>query len=312
MQNLERLLYSNGIDPVWLWPVGVDWRDAPEQLPTANDIDLIVVNGEGSMHHSGSRPRVDALADVAELGKSLGVPSFLINATLFNNEPNVYDKLRKFDGIYVRDSISLEELSKYDIEGDYVPDLTFSTAIDQQQYSRQGVLGIDSVLTDISDAIQDFCQSQGFDFLRMRRPAIRKKFIDRLLEKAIFNQRGRYKKDTETDVSVDWLLEHLQSKEFVITGRYHAATMCILTRTPFFALESNTPKVSSMLSDVFASTNRLISIDKIKDSNSSFQSYSSFTLDEIEKIDMFIKDAENASGKMIEYIARYTRSASSD
>src|SRR5690606_12491123 len=44
--------------------------------------------------------------------------------------------------------------------------------------------------------------------------------------------------------------------EFMVTGRYHAAAYCLALETPFVSLESNTPKVSSLLSDVFGNVNR--------------------------------------------------------
>ena len=42
-------------------------------------------------------------------------------------------------------------------------------------------------------------------------------------------------------------LEALAQSSGVITGRFHMITLCLLTRTPFFALRSNSHKVEALL-----------------------------------------------------------------
>jgi polysaccharide pyruvyl transferase WcaK-like protein len=56
----------------------------------------------------------------------LGVPAFLINATINDLEPMLFDELRLFTAIYVRESASEQLLATHGIRASIVPDLTFA------------------------------------------------------------------------------------------------------------------------------------------------------------------------------------------
>jgi hypothetical protein len=45
-------------------------------------------------------------------------------------------------------------------------------------------------------------------------------------------------------------LASLAGSGFVVSGRFHACTMALLTRTPFAGIASNTPKIQSLVEDV--------------------------------------------------------------
>ena len=96
----------------WSHRVGVDWRTfRPNSAIPA--IAGIVVNGEGSIHHSASRPRARYLSQLGNFAHDdLGVPAFLLNATISDIEDDVADELRAFDRIWVRESGSLAELRR--------------------------------------------------------------------------------------------------------------------------------------------------------------------------------------------------------
>ena len=168
MGNLERLLSQTKLKPVWYWPVGQDWRTQTEKLPSRGEIDAVIVNGEGSIHNSATRDRPYILADVAKMAsEKLGVPAFLINATLHQNSSQIYERLKHFKAIYVRDSASLTELENYGLSGKFVPDLTLSYPDTTLSLNRKGVGATDSIITSISLDIKKVCRHRNYEFCPM-------------------------------------------------------------------------------------------------------------------------------------------------
>ena len=238
MRELARGLSANGMEPVWLHPVGVDWRASSNSIPRPPQIDAVVVNGEGSIHHPATRPRAIYLSELGPFARDvLNVPCVLINATIHAIDQTAADNLGAFDYICVRESASKSELANVGIDAVVVPDLTLGAAFPQAS-SRSGICGTDSVLKDTTDAIAELCERNGWPVRPMKyRPG-----------------------EGERPESY---VASLASSELVVTGRFHAVTMCLATRTPFAAIESNTPKISSFVRDVFGSNRRLITSDDL-------------------------------------------------
>lgn len=78
-----------------------------------DDVDLVVVNGEGSIHHR-RRPELVNIANTH--------PAVLINAVWDSNPP--YDALRKFKYVAVRESLSQRAIP---VQADVVPDIIFAS-----------------------------------------------------------------------------------------------------------------------------------------------------------------------------------------
>lgn len=177
MDNLEALLCANHLEVVWRWPVGRDWRKASSLLPKRGDVDVVLVNGEGTIHHDKTRPRAMWLAEVGGFSRDeLGVPAFLINATLYRNSTELYRALARFEAVFVRDSMSADELRKHGLQGQVVPDLTFARvpgrgepAPGEEVSVKAGFCGTDSVLQEVADAIEDLCRTQGWRFIPWHR-----------------------------------------------------------------------------------------------------------------------------------------------
>lgn len=266
MRNLEALLSGAGIQATWRWPVGKDWRESLELLPKKGDIDAVIVNGEGSIHHSDDNCRADILADVSlYAGEVLNVPSFLVNATLFGNSNRIYEKLSKFNRCYVRDSMSMKELNANGIDGVVVPDLTLASAVAKiNQAQRIGYGSTDSVIESVSHKLRVFSKVNKIEYQSLVTP---KKLIfnstDVNKPNRIFINLKKYLKNILCErrslKTSDSFIAWIQSKKLIITGRYHAVTLCLLTRTPFIAVESNTPKISALLYDVFGTNKRVFS-----------------------------------------------------
>ncbi|AKO52999.1 hypothetical protein ABA45_11795 [Marinobacter psychrophilus] len=120
MKNLRKLLTSIGMDVSFLWPVGEKLTD--NDLPTS--LDLIIVNGEGTLHHDADRERVGWLLEVPMLAKKRNCPAVLINATIYKNSDSFYENIKCFDSIWCRDTYSQDLLRSKGVNSKYCPDLT--------------------------------------------------------------------------------------------------------------------------------------------------------------------------------------------
>lgn len=86
----------------------------------------------------------------------------------------------------------------------------------------------------------------------------------------------------------------------IITGRYHTATICLLTRTPFVAVESNTPKISALLQDVFGANERIIYDPSFVHPKGEIMTrFSAYSEKETALIDLYLKKAASLQQEMI-------------
>ena len=112
MQTYVEQFRRVGIEVVNTFPVGTKVFDIPES------VDLVVVNGEGSLHHGGH----EQLVQIAER-----YPSVLINSVWQQNPE--YTALRKFKYIAVRESLSYHQLPTGLQHVEIVPDLCFGSSL---------------------------------------------------------------------------------------------------------------------------------------------------------------------------------------
>jgi hypothetical protein len=261
MRNLIYQLRHHGMEPAWFWPVGKDWRPHSLSIPRAPSIRAVIVNGEGSIHGSVTRERARFLPEIGRFSRDyLGAPAFLINTTLDRIGDEVFEDLRYFEDIYVRESGSLGLLLRHGIKGQVVPDLAFARKAQTGERRMGSVCGTDSVLAEVSAAIRDVCQRKGWPYRPMHYPELPRwqhagkpyDFVHKLARGAVANLTGRNK--------AEFFMKFLSQHSLVLTGRFHSVVMCLLTQTPFLAVESNTPKISLLLRDVFGNANRIISL----------------------------------------------------
>lgn len=83
--------------------------------------------------------------------------------------------------------------------------------------------------------------------------------------------------------------DFLKRHELVVTGRFHAVAFCLATHTPFVAVDSNTPKISSLVRDVFGDERRVIPLEAI--ANFDFTEFIGWADGEEERLDHFLKTA---------------------
>ena len=298
MSNLEALLGQFNAEVIWTWPVSVDWRQSSQTLLNKPVVDLIIVNGEGTIHHGPRRWQAQALVDVAKFAhEKLNVPVHLINATLFANEPSLNEALREFDSIYVRDRASHDELNLLNIENHFVPDMTFALSSGLTHSPKKTLCVVDSVMQSDLPKLKRFSKNQEADYCSMivARPSNyspwrkTRRFV-LTTWRWLFKERNRSldPKDFE---------KYLGNYELIVTGRYHTVTMCLKNKIPFVAIESNTPKITFLLNEVFGDANRVIQINDLESLD--LDCWTSFSVNENKSIDQFLAFAKDENEKML-------------
>jgi hypothetical protein len=304
MENLCRLLVEFGATVEWTWPVSVDWRKHKGRIKAMPDVDAIIINGEGTIHHNFERRFSQALIDfVVFSSEELKRPCYVLNATLHANNNEAYTALSCARAIYVRDKGSLTELQNQGkLTGCYVPDLTFAAnkAHSSDLDKRGGLLVVDSAVKGDNLLLSNFAQTNGLDFRSMvvARPS-NARFL-RSPRPWVKNVIRWLKTDRHISTQPSSYIADLNRYRGVITGRYHTVTMCLKNRIPFLTLESNTPKIRYLLGDVLGDTSRSVSAEDL--SNVTSSGVKPYSPTELEAINAFTSEAEFAIANMISNI----------
>ena len=304
MENLLGLLQKQGAEIAWTWPVSVDWRKRKRKIKAMPDVDAIIINGEGTIHHNEERRFSQALIDLVEFAKDeLNIPCYVINATLYANSQKAYQKLANARAIYVRDKGSLKELEETGrLQGAYVPDLTFAANTSHKKPTglSDASLVIDSAVKGDASYLQSYAENQGYDYRSMIVARLSTAKFLRSPRPWVRNLIKWLKTDRKLATDAASYIHYLQQYGWVITGRYHTVTMCMKNRIPFLALESNTPKVSYLLTDVLGSVERSFTPEKLDQCEEGH--LKAFTPAELDSISDFTAKSEVAIQSMMSTI----------
>lgn len=308
MQNLIRLIEDHGGTVVFRWPFNKDWRTHADHMPDWREVDLILVNGEGTLHHSDTRKNAMILAELGALGRSQHIPVVLVNSTLYANGKALYERLGQFHSLSVRDEASAAEARSFGLEAAVVADMTLAYEGPlSAERDRSGVGFTDSVHHSVSARLRSLARQSGASFCPMvstvpRWPGFRKilsiarvrKWLRAYLREKTYGSDNRFS-------AAEQFIEWVGSKRLIVTGRYHTVTICLLTKTPFVYLESNTPKITSLLRDVgLGDSRKLTNIPSVVDE--AFVSQFQFTEQEISKIDAFLVSTRAGAHRMAEAV----------
>lgn len=239
----------------------------------------VVINGEGTLHHSAKRART--LVEAAPFCHSKGIPIVLINSVWQDNSDEMAQQATHFLLNYVRESRSEAQMKAQGLKATTVPDLTLGWDYRPTTPApvRSGHIYTDAVGMPVTDLLYRLHREDtgsryltmtpppghrsdysDVPFQRLRPPlddtfghTLRLKLIRAyklllLVRGKAKNLARRLRGDLEM-VSLNDFMASLEGAELVITGRFHGVCLCILTGTPFLAITSNSHKVEGMLED---------------------------------------------------------------
>jgi polysaccharide pyruvyl transferase WcaK-like protein len=305
MQHIVEELQRRDVAVVFTWPVGYDWRTAPDIMERLAGVDGVIVNGEGSIHHSENNVRAQYLTDIAKTVKSrYAIPVHLINASLFSLGEDTFRSLRHFDLIRVRESGSKHVLDAQGIPSEIVPDLTFIVDADRVVQPTSRILATDSVLSAVAQELKVVAAEKGWDYCKFTHaswPLLRdgwpaREYLRRSAKWLYASVLGKNIKNRFE------FLHFLMSHGLLCTGRFHAVTLAMATTTPFVALESNTPKITCLLQDVFGSTERLVDMATVG-RISSAQEYG-WRREELARLSAYVASAKVRATEQFDEICR--------
>ncbi|AZB63904.1 polysaccharide pyruvyl transferase family protein [Cereibacter sphaeroides] len=262
MGTILRELAARDVAPAYLWPVAEDWKPHAASLDRVRP-DLIVVNGEGTIHHSAERKRTRDLIDLAAHARKLQVPAHLINASIEALDLQALEGLRQFTTIHVRETGSLRYLARHGIAARCVPDLSLGQPAPAAAAARSGILVTDSVLGEAARRLREFAAAVGAGHERMKPRIGRWEKLRRDMGRLV--RRSPALREWRPISDPCAFIRRVAGAELVVTGRFHSVLLAILTDTPFVALASNTGKTEAVLMDVFGRTDRLIREEDLAD-----------------------------------------------
>ncbi len=265
--RIVELAAQANIDVVARWT----WRAVEAALEAESiPFDLVIVNGEGSIHHDSKAAR--RIVKVAECLHDMRVPAYLINASEEANSPELLQGLSYFRACFVRDSASRERLVSAGVFAETVPDLAL-TGRDAELARGDGPL----LVTDSSEEAKtarliDIAHhwpsarmvsfrapppwpAKGSPFRRVGFEA--KRLVARVAPQTPWAVRYATAQRTRTDMT-----SLIATASGMICGRYHAVCFALRARLPFLAIEGNIGKVTALLADIGLSE-RCISIDSL-------------------------------------------------
>jgi hypothetical protein len=199
MQAIQRGCDRSGINIICRHPVGVDWRTVTKTQELMRRSDLVLVNGEGSIHHDNARAR--ALAAVGRFCRENNTRSALINASFFKLNKSI-DGLRQFDLVFTRDEYSRDIAARAGILATTTGDLSFTHEFDAISGASQGDLCFtDSVKRRVSLVLSDTSKLIGAAYLEI-------------------------KKNDSSQCFTEYV-SRIKGSGMVITGRYHVAVFAL-------------------------------------------------------------------------------------
>lgn len=259
MRALEAGLAGAGLEVVLSLGTHVDWQSHAGFGRALKSAQLVVVNGEGTLHHD--RPVGLRLLEVAAAARAAGVPSALVNAGWQANGEAYAHAARAFDLVSARDSLSAAELRAAGIHCRVVPDLSLNTAAPPAE-ARAGIGVTDSVDSEVALSLARLRRTLGAATVsiherprgfrgrwRFQRDILGKRDLARPVG-AWRRLSARREQLGASGDSLEGFVTGLASLALLVSGRFHACTLALVAGTPFIAAGTNSHKISALVQDV--------------------------------------------------------------
>lgn len=263
------------------------------------DVSLVVLNGEGTLHHGA--PRARELLNCCFKAKSLGVRVALVNTVWEANPQDFYDVLSAFDTIHVRERRSLAALNGAGA-AKITPDMSMVAfdafygggRFDPPMYE---LAVMDSVNVDNAHRLQDLASSKRVPFYAMP-------------YQALLNLRQRALEEGLVLQSYPSLLQafHVRAAQHWVTGRFHGMLAALCAGRPVAVVGSNTHKIEGSLEDAGLLEHALLPKDwHVRDAKQQAEMldrhFSCWDKECVEKTHHYINDATHRIEGMFDELA---------
>lgn len=282
LASIRTLANKFGGEIIYSHPLGMAWENDRAALNAIQTADVVLVNAEGSIHHSSRR--AVSLAALGPHCRANDTPCYLINGTLQGNGADVVRSLGEFSGIWVRESRSQAELQRFGLDAQRCPDLSLYHEFSRCEPNAGANLVIDSVLLVETKRLFLTAVQTGSRFVTMKKVkgfCVEYKGASWLPGDLGWKLARRVPlKDVSSYAQFAGLI---RSHESVITGRFHGFCMALLVRAPMAVVRSNTWKTEAMVEDIGLSRERVRDMD--------FDQVPAFSEEEVERVESYLRDA---------------------
>ena len=252
MRLLTEGLARHGMTVIARSPVHHDWESDAGLRRALAAADLIVINGEGTLHHG--KAGAARLLRVTEVAGT--VPVALVNALYQDNPPAWKTWLDRMSYIATRDSRSADAIAA--VTGHrptVVPDLTLSARIAPATVTAPVVYG-DSVKAEVVAALADHADRDALPLVpslsALKRPKgrtrigrrVRSWWIARHTARTLASHPAMTLCATEADYA-----GRIASAGLHVTGRFHGVCYSMAAERPFVAVASNSWKIEALVAD---------------------------------------------------------------
>lgn len=250
MAAIRDNLEMRGLSVSGRWPMGAEPHLGLSVSPALKQAAAIVVNGEGTIHNTETRPGARRLLHAIKRVRAASqAPIFLVNATIENLRPRDFAVLKLCERLFLRDRRSCQYAEANGLDASFAPDLCFTAPYTPHPREEHCVV-TDSTMPETTAALRHWARAADARYLPMQPSRLSSMLhwavTPRLHEKAASRYFGA-----------------ISSAGSLVTGRFHAAVFALAGETPFLALGSNTSKVHSLLEDVLGADARLITPERL-------------------------------------------------
>ena len=262
VRNLHLGMQRRGWNCVGSLPVSASVRQLGRYRRQLREAQLVVVNGEGTLHHDRRGAR--RLLEVCEALQATH-PVVLLNALWQDNDATRWQPvLDRFKAVAARDQRSQAQLRALGVDAHYAPDLTFYDYPKAAVTHRSKFGCTDSVLNDWTmTALQQCAQDDDMRFcpvytgeLRYRRGPrdwdrrVKYRLYPWLGKRFGLNIPPRYRSLPYAERATEAFLEKLASCEAVCVARYHVLCFAVQQQIPFVAVASNSHKSEALVEEL--------------------------------------------------------------
>jgi polysaccharide pyruvyl transferase WcaK-like protein len=265
MAAIGELLRRNTLGPVCYWPAHTNFRECADFVAAVASARLVVVNGEGTIHHDRAAGR--RLLEVGAMAREAGARVALINTGWEDNGSDFLQMLEFFDLVAARDTRSAARMALDGMEIRVVPDLSFWYSLAHAPKPcagrRAGVGFTDNVDRLKSLALERTRRACGGETLAITHGkaglegslqflreglGLREDIRYPLRIASLLNLRRRLWRSATA--STDAFLANIARLELLVSGRFHACTLALAMGTPVVSQSSNTDKIAALFNDV--------------------------------------------------------------
>ena len=252
-----------------------DWKKNPGFIARLQKSDLIVVNGEGNIHHGHG----EHLLQIGPFASKHAIPTVLINTVYQENPRHFADYLRAFDLIIVRESYSKKELEELNVDAQVIADISLYESENELATKRSGYAISDSVVSETTQKLRSQYPTAPLLPTRTRVPIIYWKYLWSHLRKIKLTEAFRkltaiifnvimYPFKYHSAIRVTTPNEYTRligSYSGILAARFHTVCFALKSRTPFFAIASNSYKIEGLLADANLA-HRMIRLEELPES----------------------------------------------